>query len=147
VIESPAPRRPDVHAPIPLLQARFERLRAGVDARRVPLAAEEVMFDHFPAARDGDQRRFQVSHFIGADYAEYPSAITAAVPSLGRFFPSPEPRLVEFPLEVGMTMELHPNVCPPGLGFGSVGDVFRVGEHGAERLTSYPVEMRIVEPR
>jgi Xaa-Pro aminopeptidase len=121
-------------------------LRPGQNARLVPLAAEKVLFQHFPDAREGDRLRFQPTHFIGLDYAEYPTAVTSRPPSHGRTFVDRSP-LSDYPLELDMTIELHPNVCPPGIGLAAVGDIFVVGAEGGQRLTNYPIELQVVTPR
>jgi hypothetical protein len=46
-----------------------------------------------------------------------------------------------------MTIEVHPNICPPGIGLAALGDIFVVGDDGGERLTTYPSELQIVTPR
>jgi Xaa-Pro aminopeptidase len=123
------------------------RLRPGENARLITPTAEEVLFRHFPGAREGDRRRFQVAHFTGLDYAEYPTGIVGRAPGHDRFFAGPAPDLQDFPLEAGMTIELHPNVWVPGLGFGAVGDVFLVTPAGAERLNRFPTGLQAVTPR
>jgi Xaa-Pro aminopeptidase len=122
-------------------------LRPGENARLIAPGAEEVLFRHFPDAREGDRRRFQVAHFTGLDYAEFPTAIVGRAPGHDRFFSAPAPRFQDFPLEAGMTIELHPNVWAPGLGFGAVGDVFLVTPDGGERLNRFPTGLQAVTPR
>jgi Xaa-Pro aminopeptidase len=122
-------------------------LRPGANARLVPPAAEDVLFDHFPDAREGDRLRFQVSHFIGLDYAEYPTAVTSRPPSHGRSRANTRMMPIDYPLEEGMTMEIHPNLRPPGLGLGAVGDIFVVGPDGGERLTKFPTTLQTITPR
>ncbi len=122
-------------------------LRPGANARLVPLAAEEVLFEHFPDAREGDRLRFQVSHFIGLDYAEYPTSATSRPPSHGRSLSTTQVTPIDYSLAEGMTMEIHPNVRPPGLGLGTVGDIFVVGPDGGERLTTFPTALQTITPR
>jgi Xaa-Pro aminopeptidase len=122
------------------------RLRPGENARLLPLVAEDVLFEHFPAARQGDRRRFQPTHFIGLDYAEYPTTLTSRPPQHDRELADSRP-LGDYPLGAGMTIEVHPNICPPGIGLAALGDIFVVGDDGGERLTTYPSELQIVTPR
>jgi Xaa-Pro aminopeptidase len=121
-------------------------LRPAENARLLPLVAEDVLFEHFPDARHGDRRRFQPTHFIGLDYAEYPTALTSRPPQHDRELADTRP-LGDYPLSAGMTIEVHPNVCPPGVGLAALGDIFIVGEDGGERLTTYPSALQIVTPR
>jgi Xaa-Pro dipeptidase len=101
--------------------------------------AETVMFDLFPGARLGDKIRFRPCHFIGMDYAEYPSGrlTSLAVPPV-----SPEEDML---VQAGMTMEIHPNLRPPGLGFAAVGDVYVAGLKGGECLSHFPQELVVIE--
>lgn len=122
-------------------------LRPGGNARLLAPAAEAVMFRHFPAAQEGDRLRFQVGHFIGLDYAEYPTALVGSPPSYDRYFPATASPATDFALDAGMTIEIHPNVRPPGLGLGAVGDVFLVTPGGGERLTTFPITLTAVAPR
>ena len=122
------------------------RLRPGENARLLPLIAEDVLFAHFSDARHGDRRRFQPTHFIGLDYAEYPTALTSRPPQHDRELADTRP-LADYPLSVGMTIEVHPNVCPPAIGLAALGDVFVVGDAGGERLTTYPSALQVVTPR
>lgn len=121
-------------------------LRPGVSAGLVAPAAEEVLFSHFPDAREGDVRRFQVAHFIGLDYAEYPTALIGRRlgEKVGADGAGEAPDVM---FERGMTMEIHPNVRPPGMGLGAVGDIFLVGSEGGERLTAFPTDMQAITPR
>ena len=57
-----------------------------------------------------------------------------------------EPTFVDIPLQVRMTIENHPNLRPPGLGFSCIGDNYVVTQSGGERLSSYPAELRVIEP-
>ncbi len=121
-------------------------LRPGENARQLPLIAEDVLFEHFPTARQGDRRRFQPTHFIGLDYAEYPTALTSRPPQHDRELADTRPPS-DFPLVAGMTVEVHPNICPPGVGLAATGDVFVVGDGGGEKLTTYSSELQVVTPR
>jgi Xaa-Pro aminopeptidase len=122
------------------------RLRPGENARELPLIGEAVLFDAYPQAREGDRLRFQPTHFIGLDYAEYPTALTSRPPMHDRALADQRP-LSDFALLENMTIELHPNVCPPNVGLAAVGDIFVVGAEGGRRLTRYPVELQAVSPR
>jgi Xaa-Pro aminopeptidase len=126
--------------------AMCERLRPGYNARELPLAAEQVLFDAFPEARDGDRLRFQPTHFIGLDYAEYPTALSSRPPMHDRELADLRP-LSDFPLLADMTIELHPNVCPPNVGLAAVGDIFVVVPDGGLRLTRYPSGLQVISPR
>lgn len=128
-------------------EATAALLRPGTNARLLAPTAEEVMFRRFPDAREGDRLRFQVCHFIGLDYAEYPTSRVGSPPSHGRYFADPPATPEDFPLDEGMTIEVHPNVRPVGLGLGAVGDIFVVTPRGGERLTRFPTEFRAVSPR
>jgi Xaa-Pro aminopeptidase len=121
-------------------------LRPGANARLIPLIAESELFRHFPEAREGDRRRFQPTHFIGLDYIEYPTELTSRPPQHDRSVPDTR-ALIDYPLEAGMTMEIHPNVQPAGLGLGAVGDIFVVSPTGGQALTSFPTEVQIVRQR
>lgn len=121
-------------------------LRPGISARMPTVAAEEVMFRHFPDAREGDRLRFQPTHYIGQDYAEYPTALVSRPPTHDRAIVAGEPTFVDIPLQVGMTIENHPNLRPPGLGFSCIGDIFVVTPTGGERLSKYPAELGVIEP-
>jgi Xaa-Pro dipeptidase len=111
-------------------------LKPGVGISQPNAAAEQVLFRHLPEARRTDKIRFRPCHFIGMDYAEYPTALI-----------SPDPAEQEaMVLQAGMTMEVHPNIRPPELGFGALGDVFVVTPQGGERLTAFPPEIFVVEP-
>lgn len=100
-----------------------------------------TLFEHFPEAQPEDKIRFRPCHFIGLDYAEYPTGMIKSLSSHPDGYPE------EMLLENGMTMEIHPNVRPPGLGFGAIGDVFLVTPNGGECLTKYPRELIVVDPR
>jgi len=102
--------------------------------------AETVMFEKFPEARHGDKIRFRPCHFIGMDYAEYPSAriTNLAVPPV-----SAEKDML---IQAGMTMEIHPNLRPPGLSFGAVGDVYVATLQGGECLSHFPRQLVVIEP-
>ena len=118
-------------------------LKPGTDISLPNITAEKVLFEHFPEAREMDKIRFRPCHFIGTDYAEYPSSEIKTLDSLS----GSSDLANEFTLQPGMTMEIHPNVRPPHLGFGSVGDVFLVTEKGGERLTGSSNRLIVVEPR
>jgi Xaa-Pro aminopeptidase len=121
-------------------------LRPGLSAAGPTRAAEEAMFRHFPDAREGDRLRFQPCHYIGQDYAEYPTALVSRPPNHGRALGPGALPAGDLALEAGMTIELHPNLRPPGLGLASVGDIFAVTPNGGERLSSYPAELIVIEP-
>jgi transcriptional regulator with XRE-family HTH domain len=55
--------------------------------------------------------------------------------------------LADFAQLSNMTIELHPNLCPPDLGLAAIGDIFVVGPDGGRRLTRYPLELQSVSPR
>jgi Xaa-Pro aminopeptidase len=126
--------------------AMCARLRPGENARELPLEAERVLFESFPEARESDRLRFQPTHFIGLDYAEYPTALSSRPPMHDRRLADLRP-LADFGLLANMTIELHPNLCPPDLGLAAVGDIFVVGPDGGRRLTRYPLELQSVSPR
>jgi Xaa-Pro aminopeptidase len=126
--------------------AMCRRLRPGENARNLPLEGERVLFEAFPEAREGDRLRFQPTHFIGLDYAEYPTALSSRPPMHGRELADLRP-LSDFALLDRMTIELHPNVCPADVGLAAVGDIFVVGAGGGRRLTHYPVDLQVVSPR
>lgn len=122
-------------------------LRPGVNARLIAPAAEDVLFSHFPEAREGDRLRFQPAHFIGLDYAEYPTAVVGGQPAHWRALHDVQAAPGDFTLEAGMTMEIHPNVRPPGLGLGAIGDIFVVQPDGGARLTTFPTTIQVITPR
>jgi Xaa-Pro aminopeptidase len=126
--------------------AMCARLQPGENARELPLEGERVLFETYPEAREGDRLRFQPTHFIGLDYAEYPTALSSRPPTHDRELADLRP-LSDFDLLENMTIELHPNVCPPDVGLAAVGDIFVVGPSGGRRLTHYPVELQSVSPR
>ena len=126
--------------------AMCAQLRPGLNARTLPSTGEQVLFDAFPEAREGDRLRFQPTHFIGLDYAEYPTALTSRPPMHDRQLAELRP-LNDFALLADMTIELHPNVCPPRVGLAALGDIFVVGPSGGYRLTTYPAELQVVSPR
>jgi Xaa-Pro aminopeptidase len=125
--------------------AMCARLRPGENARELPLEGERVLFESFPEAREADRLRFQPTHFIGLDYAEYPTALSSRPPMHDRQLVDLRP-LADFALLANMTMELHPNLCPQELGLAAVGDIFVVGPDGGRRLTRYPLELQSVSP-
>lgn len=127
--------------------AAADLLRPGENARLITPTAEEALFRRFPEAREADRRRFQVAHFTGLDYAEFPTGIVGRAPGHDRFFAAPPGAFQDVPLEAGMTIELHPNIWAPGLGFGAVGDVFLVTPEGGERLNRFPTGLQAVAPR
>jgi Xaa-Pro dipeptidase len=102
--------------------------------------AETVMFNKFPEARLGDKIRFRPCHFIGMDYAEYP---TAYITSLAN---PPAASEEDMFVQAGMTMEIHPNLRPPGLGFAAVGDIFVATPQGGECLSRFPQRLVVVQP-
>ena len=126
--------------------AMCARLLPGASARELPLEGERVLFETYPEARDGDRLRFQPTHFIGLDYAEYPTALSSRPPMHDRNLADLRP-LNDFALLQNMTIELHPNVCPPEVGLAAVGDIFVVGPDGGQRLTRYPVALQSISPR
>jgi Xaa-Pro aminopeptidase len=126
--------------------AMCAQLRPGNNARELPLEGERVLFDAFPEARDGDRLRFQPTHFIGLDYAEFPTALSSRPPMHDRELADLRP-LGDFALLPDMTIELHPNVCPPNVGLAAVGDIFVVGADGGRRLTRYPSGLQVISPR
>jgi Xaa-Pro aminopeptidase len=134
------------HAVAKAQVAMCARLHPGNNAREVPLEGERVLFDAFPEAREGDRLRFQPTHFIGLDYAEYPTALSSRPPMHDRELADLGP-LSDFALQADMTIELHPNVCPPNVGLAAVGDIFVVGPNGGRRLTRYPSGLHVVSPR
>ena len=82
---------------------------------------------------------FRAAHGLGMDYGDRP--LTDAVPQPpGWYTTHPTPPAVEVPLEVGMTLELHPNLLDPAVGLAIVGDMFLITDSGSERLTKYPQE-------
>jgi Xaa-Pro aminopeptidase len=90
--------------------------------------------------------RFRSSHFIGLDYSEYPTSKTIAQPDTASYLGGLSSQLVDMPLQQNMTIELHPNICPPELGLGALGDVFLVTADGGKRLTTFPSELCVVRP-
>jgi Xaa-Pro dipeptidase len=127
-------------------EAAAAQLRPGISARAPGLAADDALFGHFPEARETDKIRFRATHFIGLDYSEYPTSKTIAQPDTASYLGGLSSRLVDMPMQANMTMELHPNICPPELGLGALGDVFLVTPNGGERLTAFPREIRVVTP-
>jgi Xaa-Pro aminopeptidase len=127
-------------------EAARQVLRPGLSARLPAATADEVLFRHFPEARDGDRLRFRSCHFIGLDYSESPTAQTIAQPPAWSCVGGLADDLIDLPLEANMTMEIHPNTRPPGLGFGAVGDIFVVTPDGGEPLTSFPRDLQAIKP-
>jgi Xaa-Pro aminopeptidase len=125
-------------------EAAAALLQPGVSARAPGLAADDALFSHFPAARETDRIRFRASHFIGLDYAEYPTSKTIAQPDTASYLGGLASQLVDMPMQANMAIELHPNICPPDLGLGALGDVFLVSPGGGERLTAFPRELHVV---
>ncbi|MCC7370116.1 MAG: M24 family metallopeptidase [Chloroflexi bacterium] len=121
-------------------------LTPGSSARAPGLAADAELFRHFPEARETDRVRFRSSHFIGLDYSEYPTSKTIAQPDTASYLGGLSSALVDLPMQADMTIELHPNICPPGVGLGALGDIFRVTRGGGERLTTFPSEICVVRP-
>ena len=98
-----------------------------------------------PLEREGDRLRFQPCHYIGQDYAEYPTSLVSLPPQHGRAI-GLNATFVELPIESNMTMEIHPNLRPPGLGFSCVGDIYVSTPTGGERLSKYPSDLQVLEP-
>jgi Xaa-Pro aminopeptidase len=127
-------------------EAAAPLLKPGLSARAPGQAADAALFRHFPAAKTTDRVRFRSSHFIGLDYSEYPTAKTIAQPDTASYLGGLSSQLVDMPLQQNMTIELHPNICPPELGLGALGDIFLVTPDGGKRLTTFPSELCVVRP-
>lgn len=127
-------------------EAAAPLLKPGLSARAPGQAADAALFRHFPEARTTDRVRFRSSHFIGLDYSEYPTSKTIAQPDTASYLGGLSSQLVDMPLQQNMTIELHPNICPPELGLGALGDIFLVTPGGGRRLTTFPSELCVVRP-
>jgi Xaa-Pro aminopeptidase len=121
-------------------QNAAKMLKPGFGISAPNLAAEKTLFDHFPEAQAMDKIRFRPCHFIGLDYAEFPTGEIMSLSSQ-----PDQSNIHERALESGMTMEIHPNLRPPGLGFGALGDIYLITSEGAECLTKYPHDICIIE--
>ena len=122
------------------------RLMPGENARLVPLAAEDVLFQHFPEGREGDRLRFQSTHFIGLDDAEYPTALTSRAAE-------PRSHVCRYPtVERLCARSRHDHRDPPEHLPAQhrprrCGRYLRVTPTGAERLTTYPLDLQVIDPR
>ena len=72
---------------------------------------------------------------------------TIAQPDTASYLGGLSSQLVDMPMQANMSIELHPNICPPELGLGALGDVFLVTAGGGERLTAFPREIHAVSRR
>lgn len=111
-------------------------IQAGKPARTV---AEEALawIDEQPKAQLGESC-FRQAHFLGLDYAEYPTGHAfAQAPCWFSKNPGAGADL-DATLESGMVMEVHTNFEHEDFGLIVMGDVFLVTEAGSERLTKAP---------
>lgn len=77
-------------------------------------------------------------HFLGLDYAEYPTN-SRAFPQPPQYFTQRRDDLCpEVVFEPGMVLEVHTNFDHPDFGLMVMGDVYAVTETGARRLTQAP---------
>ncbi|MHB0870239.1 MAG: M24 family metallopeptidase [Chloroflexota bacterium] len=122
-------------------RASAAQIRVGEDARKVHAEAVRVAEKRLPGSSD-HPARFQYAHFLGLDYAEYPTRLCFphANQSLAGGAESPQ----EMPLRPGMVLENHPSLGLPGIGFGVIGDMYLVRPGEPERLTLFPQELFVV---
>lgn len=135
----PDPKYRALHATaVAVKEAGSQELIAGRDLRSSVAAMADTIELRLPGVQN--PYPFRSAHGLGLDYDDQP--LSKAVPQpAGWYGSSPRPQAQEVTLEAGMTLELHPNMADPRIGFAALGDMYLVAEEGGpERLTQFPTD-------
>lgn len=132
-IGRPGPELVHLHARVlTALNAALGELRCGT-----PLSAVEAAMQAELPVDDSLSTHFRYGHGLGHSYEE--AHATAAFP---QWFGARSPLVPPAPAaDVGMLLELHPNVFVPGVGGAAIGEMVLVTEDRAECLLTFPLEL------